>query len=54
MLMNLLVFALLVAVTIVIVLLAALLRRHPERVLEAHRAALEQALRDEQRDGRGE
>ena len=54
MLMNLLVFALLVAVTIVIVLLTALLRRHPERVLEAHRAALEQALRDEQRDGRGE
>jgi DNA recombination protein RmuC len=54
MLTNLLVSALLVATAIVIVLLAALLRRHPERVLEGHRMALEQALRDEQRDGRGE
>ncbi len=51
---NLLVFALLAAVMIVIALLATLLRRHPERMLEAHRTALEQALRGEQRDGRAE
>ena len=45
---------LLVAVMIVIALLVALLRRRPETLLESHRVALEQALRTEQRDGRGE
>jgi DNA recombination protein RmuC len=39
---------------IVIVLLTRLLRRRPDVLLEAHRAALEQALRSEQREGRGE
>jgi len=42
------------ALVIVIVLLAALLRRRPETLLEAHRQSLEQALRAEARDGRGE
>jgi DNA recombination protein RmuC len=45
---------LLLAVLVAIVLLVLLLRRRPEALLEAHRARLEQALRDEQRDGRGE
>ncbi len=44
----------LLAVLVAIVLLMLLVRRKPEGVLEAHRARLEQALRDEQRDGRGE
>ena len=48
------ILALFVAVIIVLALLVVLLRRHPERVLQAHRDTLEQALRDEQRDGRGE
>jgi len=52
--LELLLAAVIVAVTIVIVLLARLLRRRPELLLEAHRSALEQALRAEQRDGRGE
>lgn len=51
---SLLLAALLVAVLVAIVLLALLLRRRPEALLEAHRERLEQALRDEQRDGRGE
>jgi len=42
------------ALVIAIVLLAALLRRRPETLLEAHRQSLEQALRAEARDGRGE
>ena len=45
---------LLVAVLIAIVLLIVLLLRKPDAVLENHRIRLEQALRDEQRDGRGE
>jgi len=52
--LDLLLSAVLVAFTIVIVLLANLLRRRPEALLEAHRSALEQALRGEQREGRGE
>ena len=44
----------LIAVMIVIALVLLLLRRRPETLLEALRVALEQALRDEQRDGRGE
>jgi len=52
--LDLLLSAVLVAFTIVIVLLANLLRRRPEALLEAHRSALEQALRSEQREGRGE
>jgi DNA recombination protein RmuC len=42
------------ALAIVIALLAALLRRRPDALLEAHRQALEQALRAEAREGRGE
>ena len=42
------------ALAIVIALLAALLRRRPDALLEAHRQALEQALRVEAREGRGE
>lgn len=52
--LHLLLFAVLAALTIVIVLLARLLQRRPELLLEAHRSALEQALRAEQREGRGE
>ena len=51
---SLLLLLLLVAVAIAIGLLALLLRRRPEALLEAHRARLEQALRDEQREGRSE
>ncbi|MFD0739727.1 DNA recombination protein RmuC [Lysobacter koreensis] len=51
---SLLLVALLVAVLIAIVLLVILLLRKPDAVLESHRARLEQALRDEQREGRGE
>ena len=51
---TLLLAALLIAVLAAVVLLALLLRRRPEALLEAHRERLEQALRDEQRDGRGE
>jgi DNA recombination protein RmuC len=46
--------SLLVLVAVAIALLATLLRRKPDLVLENHRTRLEQALRDEQRDGRGE
>ncbi|MGY0617980.1 DNA recombination protein RmuC [Lysobacter sp. A378] len=51
---SLLLIILLLAVLVAIVLLVLLLLRKPDAVLEAHRAGLEQALRDEQRDGRGE
>jgi DNA recombination protein RmuC len=46
--------ALLCAVIIVMALLVLLLRRRPDAALEGHQQALEQALRDEQRDGRSE
>lgn len=45
---------LLLAVAAAIVLLVVLLRRRPDALLEAHAARLQQTLRDEQRDGRGE
>ncbi|MGH8073159.1 MAG: DNA recombination protein RmuC, partial [Lysobacter sp.] len=45
---------LLVAILVAIVLLVLLLLRKPDAMLEAHRSRLEQALRDEQRDGRAE
>ena len=51
---SLLLILLLVAVLIAIALLVILLLRKPDAVLEIHRTRLEQALRDEQRDGRGE
>jgi DNA recombination protein RmuC len=47
-------YALLAAVIIVIALLIVLVRRRPDALLEAHRVALEQVLRAEQREGRGE
>ncbi|MFP7726511.1 DNA recombination protein RmuC [Lysobacter sp. D1-1-M9] len=55
---SMLVIALLAAVFLAILaaiaLLVLLLRRKPEAALESLRARLEQALREEQRDGRGE
>jgi DNA recombination protein RmuC len=51
---NLLLVLLLAAVLLAIVLLVVLLLRKPERALEDHGARLRQALREEQRDGRGE
>ncbi|MEO6264565.1 MAG: DNA recombination protein RmuC [Luteimonas sp.] len=51
---TLLLVVLLLAVLVVITLLLLLLRRRPEVLFETHRVGLEQALRDEQRDGRGE
>jgi DNA recombination protein RmuC len=54
MIINLLLVAVLCAVMIVIVLLLVMLRRRPEAQLDAHRLALEQVLRSEQREGRGE
>jgi len=45
---------LLLAVLVAIALLVVLLLRRPDAMLEAHRARLEQALRDEQREGRAE
>ncbi|HEU4773289.1 MAG TPA: DNA recombination protein RmuC [Lysobacter sp.] len=51
---SLILIVLLVAVLVAIVLLVMLLLRKPDALLEAHRAGLEQALRDEQRDGRSE
>ena len=44
----------LAAVTVAIVLLVLLLLRRPDALLEGLRVRLEQALREEQRDGRGE
>lgn len=54
--MNALIFQilLLAAVLAVVVLLALLLRRRPDEALARLRAELAQALRDEQREGRGE
>ena len=49
-----LLIVLLVAVLLAIALLVILLLRKPDAVLENHRTRLEQALRDEQRDGRNE
>lgn len=49
-----LLLAVLVAALIAIILLAVLLRRRPDLLLEAHRTRMEQTLRDEQREGRGE
>lgn len=44
----------LLAALVAIALLVVLLLRRPDAMLEAHRARLEQALRDEQREGRAE
>ena len=49
-----LLIALLMAVLVAIVLLVLLLLRKPDKLLEGHNARLQQALRDEQREGRGE
>ena len=54
MMLTLLLSGLFCAVMIVIALLVVVLRRRPEALLDAHRLALEQVLRAEQRDGRGE
>ncbi|RNF83636.1 DNA recombination protein RmuC [Montanilutibacter psychrotolerans] len=51
---SLLLVVLLIAVLVAIVLLVILLLRRPDALLDAHNARLEQALRAEQRDGRGE
>jgi DNA recombination protein RmuC len=45
---------LLIAVLVAIALLVILLLRKPDKLLDAHNARLQQALRDEQREGRGE
>lgn len=51
---SLLLTLVLAAVVVSIVLLALLLRRRPDAALDDLRLRLEQALRDEQREGRGE
>ncbi|MDB6162943.1 MAG: recombination protein RmuC [Xanthomonadaceae bacterium] len=51
---NALLFTLMAALIVTIVLLVVLVRRRPAAALEAHRIALEQALRTELRDGRAE
>jgi DNA recombination protein RmuC len=51
---TLLVSLALLALAVVIGLLLALLRRRPDALFDGHRLALEQALRAEQREGRGE
>ena len=51
---ELLLIVLVVAVLVAIVMLALLLLRKPDALLDAHSARMQQALRDEQRDGRGE
>ena len=51
---TLLLVLLLLAMLVAIGLLVVLLLRKPDTLLEAHGARLQQALRDEQRDGRGE
>jgi DNA recombination protein RmuC len=51
---QLLLIVLLIAVLAAIVLLVLLVLRKPDALLDAHNARLQQALRDEQRDGRGE
>src|SRR5207342_1620595 len=45
---------LLLAVAVAVVLLVILILRRPDGALESYREKLEQALREEQRDGRGE
>ncbi|MBA3486628.1 MAG: DNA recombination protein RmuC [Lysobacter sp.] len=49
-----LLIAIAIAIVIAIALLVVLLRRSPDAVLESHRLRLEQALREEQREGRVE
>ena len=49
-----LLIVLLCAVLVAIALLVVLLLRKPDRLLESHNARLQQALREEQREGRGE
>ncbi|MDB6162859.1 MAG: hypothetical protein JWL98_291, partial [Xanthomonadaceae bacterium] len=49
-----LLFIFMAALIVAIVLLVVLVRRRPAAALEAHRVALEQALRTELRDGRAE
>ena len=51
---TLLLTLLLIAVLVAIALLVVLLLRKPDRLLESHGARLQQALREEQRDGRSE
>jgi len=54
MMTNALLVALFAAVMIVIALLVRLLARRPDAAMEAHRLTIEQTLRAEQREGRGE
>src|SRR6476620_5716123 len=54
MMTNVLLATLCAAVMIVIALLVRLLHRRPDAAMEAQRLALEQTLRTEQREGRGE
>jgi len=54
MMTNALLMALFAAVMIVIALLVRLLARRPDAAMEAHRLTIEQTLRAEQREGRGE
>src|SRR4249919_3211124 len=51
---TLLLLLLLLAVAVAVVLLVILILRRPDGALESYREKLEQALREEQRDGRGE
>jgi DNA recombination protein RmuC len=51
---QLLLILLLAAVLVAIALLVVLLLRRPDRLLDTHSAGLQQALREEQREGRGE
>ena len=51
---QLLLLLLLAAVLVAIALLVVLLLRRPDRLLHTHSAHLQQALREEQREGRGE
>ncbi len=51
---NALLLLVLLALLVAIALLVLLLRRRPDALLDAHNARLQQALRDEQREGRGE
>src|SRR6478672_1187262 len=51
---NALTIILLLAVLVAIALLVVLLLRKPDQLLDAHNLRLQQALREEQREGRGE
>ena len=51
---TLLLIVLLIAVLVAIVLLVVLLLRKPDKLLDSHNTRLQQALREEQREGRGE